>query len=115
MLDIANQRRFDESKKADFPESEMQAIIDQTLGKVESVINKVTLRLPEGFPEESLISISFMEVQYDRSALMKKSVHITSLILHIDQVGIVKNKEGKLNVDSLKFIEKTKEFMDGLK
>jgi len=64
---------------------------------------------PEGFPEESLISIPLMAVQYDRSALMKKSVHITSLILHIDQVGIVKNKEGRLNVDSLNFIEKTKE------
>ena len=43
---------FDESKNVDFPESEMQAIIDQTLGKIKSVISELTLRLPEGFPEE---------------------------------------------------------------
>ena len=43
---------FDESKKDDFSETEMQAIIEQTLGKIKSVINTVTLRLPEGFPED---------------------------------------------------------------
>lgn len=43
---------FDESKKDDFSETEMQAIIEQTLGKIKSVINAVTLRLPEGFPED---------------------------------------------------------------
>jgi len=43
---------FDESKKVNFPESEMQAIIDHALGRTKSVINEVTSRLPEGFPEE---------------------------------------------------------------
>ena len=43
---------FEESKKVNFPETEMQAIIDQTIGKIKSVINQVTSRLPEGFPED---------------------------------------------------------------
>lgn len=42
---------FDESKKVNFPESEMQAIIEHTLDNIESVINEVASRLPEGFPE----------------------------------------------------------------
>jgi serine/threonine-protein kinase HipA len=43
---------FEESKRVDFSESEMQAVIDQTLNNIDSVINEVTSRLPEGFPEE---------------------------------------------------------------
>ena len=43
---------FDESKKPGFPKTEMQIIIDQTLGKIESVIGEVTLRLPGDFPDD---------------------------------------------------------------
>ncbi len=50
--EIVPRHWFDESKKVNFPENEMQTIIDQTLGKIESVINKVTSQLPEGFPED---------------------------------------------------------------
>ena len=42
---------FDESKKTDFPESEMNTIIEQTLGKIDPVITDVTSRLPGDFPE----------------------------------------------------------------
>lgn len=43
---------LDESKKVDFPETEMQAIIDQTLGNIDSIIANVTSRLPTDFPDE---------------------------------------------------------------
>ncbi len=43
---------FDESKKVDFPESEMQAIIDQILGSIDSVIADVVSRLPTNFPDD---------------------------------------------------------------
>lgn len=43
---------FEESKKVDFPEAEMQAIIDGTLGNVESVITDVSSRLPADFPDD---------------------------------------------------------------
>ena len=43
---------FDESRKVDFPASEMQAIIDKVLASLDSVIDEVTSRLPAGFPED---------------------------------------------------------------
>ncbi len=43
---------FNESKKVDFPASEMQAIIDNTLGSIDTVIEEVTSRLPAGFPDD---------------------------------------------------------------
>jgi len=41
---------FEESKRVDFPETEMQAIIDQTLSKIEDVIAEVNSKLPDKFP-----------------------------------------------------------------
>lgn len=41
---------FDESKQVDFPESGMQAIIDQTLSTIDTVIDDVSSRLPADFP-----------------------------------------------------------------
>ncbi len=49
---IMPQHWFDESKKVDFPESEMQAIIDQILGSIDSVIADVVSRLPTNFPDD---------------------------------------------------------------
>jgi serine/threonine-protein kinase HipA len=43
---------FNESKKINFPASEMQAIIDQTLGKIEAVISDVCSKLPDEFPDD---------------------------------------------------------------
>lgn len=43
---------FDESRKVDFPESEMQTIIEQTISSVESVIADVISRLPANFPDD---------------------------------------------------------------
>ncbi len=41
-----------ESKKNDFPETDMQEIIDQSITELDGVINKVTSKLPPGFPED---------------------------------------------------------------
>jgi len=43
---------FDESKKVDFPASEMNTIIEQTLDRIEAVIADVTSRLPAEFPDD---------------------------------------------------------------
>ena len=43
---------FIEAKKVDFPETEMQSIIDQTISNVDSVISNVSSRLPDDFPNE---------------------------------------------------------------
>lgn len=43
---------YSEAKRVDFPESEMQGIIDDTLGSMEQVIDTVSAQLPGGFPDE---------------------------------------------------------------
>lgn len=48
---------IDESKKTDFPEVEMRAIITETCARLDTVINDVNSRLPKDFPEEMSAAI----------------------------------------------------------
>lgn len=48
---IMSRHWFDESKKSDFPKTEMEAIIENTKSKFDTVLTKVTEKLPGGFPE----------------------------------------------------------------
>lgn len=50
--DIMPRHWFSESKKVDFPESEMKRIVEQTLGDINTVITNVSSHLPTGFPDE---------------------------------------------------------------
>ena len=43
---------FAQAKKMDFPESEMQAIIDHTLGNLDTIIAETASKLPENFPDD---------------------------------------------------------------
>ena len=43
---------FDEAKKVNFPEAEMQKLIDQALSTVNTVIEDVSSRLPADFPDD---------------------------------------------------------------
>jgi serine/threonine-protein kinase HipA len=43
---------FAESKKVDFPESEMQGIIDLTLSRLDEVVSNISSRLANDFPED---------------------------------------------------------------
>ena len=43
---------FEQAKKINFPETDMQAIIDQTIGDVHSVIAGVSARLSGDYPSE---------------------------------------------------------------
>ncbi len=57
---------------------------------------------PKGFPEGLILDIPEISVDYNLSALMEKKFHLYSVVINLNEVGIVKNKEKKLNVDSLK-------------
>jgi hypothetical protein len=63
---------------------------------------------PKGFPAGILIDIATIHVDYDLGALLKKKIHLTSAEFDLREMGLVKNKEGKLNVDSLKFVQESK-------
>ena len=57
---------------------------------------------PSGFPQGILVSCSKINVIYDRAALFKRKLHLVFLEIELDEMGLTKNKEGELNVDSLK-------------
>jgi len=57
---------------------------------------------PRGFPRDILVNIPRLAVSWDLAALIRGKIHLKQLELEIKEIGMVKNKEGKLNVDSLK-------------
>jgi hypothetical protein len=64
---------------------------------------------PEGFGEGTLIDIPEISVDYNLGALLKKKLHLPLVVVNLKEVGIVKNKEGALNVGSLKVTQKEEE------
>ena len=74
---------------------------------------KSTLRLkgfridnPSDFPNGVLVSIPTIQVTYDRPSLLKKKIHILKAEIDLKEVGLIKNKDGVLNVDSLAIVKK---------
>ncbi|MFH1782102.1 MAG: AsmA family protein [Candidatus Omnitrophota bacterium] len=61
---------------------------------------------PEGFPKEVLVDIPTIYVDYDLGAILKKKIHLRKIVFDLKEVTIIKNKDGVLNVDSLKVAKK---------
>jgi hypothetical protein len=57
---------------------------------------------PKGFAKGVLADIPRIELNCDLKAFMASRIHLRWLELEVNEVSVVKNKEGKLNVDSLK-------------
>lgn len=63
---------------------------------------------PSGFPQGILLSCPKINVIYDRAAFLKQKLHFVFVEVELNEVGLTKNKEGKLNVDSLKVAQPAK-------
>ncbi|MFA4991195.1 MAG: AsmA family protein [Candidatus Omnitrophota bacterium] len=61
---------------------------------------------PEGFPKGVLVDLPKIAVDYDAGALLKGRLHLKKLEIDLKEVNLTKNKDGKLNVDSLKVAQK---------
>jgi len=57
LQEIMPRHWFGQAKKVNFPESEMQKIIDETLKAIDSVTHNVSNRLPHNFPDEIATTI----------------------------------------------------------
>ncbi|MGE5280209.1 MAG: AsmA family protein [Deltaproteobacteria bacterium] len=57
---------------------------------------------PKGFPKTVFVDIPEVEVDLDVGALLKGKLHLEKITLDLNEMVIVKNKEGQLNVDALK-------------
>ena len=70
------------------------------------VIKNFRIYNPKGFPEGILIDISEISVEYDLGALFGGKLHLKEMVFDLKEVGLVKNKDGQLNVDALKVAQK---------
>ncbi|TAN60769.1 hypothetical protein EPN16_04565 [bacterium] len=61
---------------------------------------------PKGFPEEPMVDIPKVSVEYDFGALLKKQLYFNRVEFDLSEMTVVKNKDGKLNVDELKVAKK---------
>lgn len=72
-------------------------------------INGFQMYNPVGFPKEILIDIPKIQVEYDLSALLKKQLHLPWVEIDLKEIAVIKNRQGRLNVNSLKFAQKKEE------
>ncbi len=63
---------------------------------------------PRGFPEGILVSCPKIKVIYDRATLFKPKRHFLLVEIELKELALTKNKEGRLNVDSLKIVQQSK-------
>jgi len=72
-------------------------------------IKDFTMYNPKGFPEGILIDIPEISVDYNLGALLKRKLHLPRVSVNLKEVGLIRNKDGELNVDALKVSQEREE------
>ena len=63
---------------------------------------------PEGFPKEVFLDMPDIKVDYDLPAMLKQELHLPLIVVDMNEMVVIKNKDGLLNVDELKIIKEQK-------
>ncbi len=71
-------------------------------------IKNFQLYNPPGFSNSPMIDIPEIRVDYDLGALIGGKLHFKLVMFNLKEMLVEKDKEGKLNVDSLKVVEEQK-------
>lgn len=79
------------------------------IAKQRAVINNLEIYNPQGFPQEKLLDLPLIDLQYDLSALLAGKLYLPRVRVDLKRLVVIKDKEGKLNVDSLKVSQKPEE------
>jgi hypothetical protein len=81
------------------------------VGILKTLVNIDGLKLynPKGFEDRVMLDMPNIYVDYDLPAALKGDVHLYDMKLNLKEFVVVKNKDGKLNLDSLKVVEAQKE------
>jgi len=72
-------------------------------------IEELKLYNPDGFPDKIMVDIPEIYVDYDLGAMLKKKVHLQEVRINLKEFTVVKNKDGKLNLDALKTLQGKKD------
>ncbi|MFA5059960.1 MAG: hypothetical protein WC676_04980 [Candidatus Omnitrophota bacterium] len=71
-------------------------------------INNLKVYNPPGFPKEIMINAPQIRVKYDLWKLFQGKIRLPLIVFNLKEMIVIKNKEGKLNVDALKVVEEQK-------
>lgn len=71
-------------------------------------IREFTLSNPQGFEDKILIDLPQATVKYDLLGLLTGKLHCELVVLNLKEVVVIKNKEGLMNTDELKFAKDQK-------
>jgi len=63
------------------------------------------LHNPDGFPEGRMLNADETEIVFAKPILYRKRLHVEQVTTDIEQIAVIKRKDGKMNVDSLKFFK----------
>ncbi len=63
---------------------------------------------PEKFQDRSMLNMPEIYVKYDLPAIIGGKVHLNEMRIDLEEFQVVKNKDGSLNLDSLKAIQNQK-------
>jgi len=61
---------------------------------------------PESFPKGLLVDIQDINCEYDLTLLLRKELHLTIFELSLKELIVIKDKNGKFNIDALNFVQR---------
>lgn len=76
-----------------------------------SKVDIVNLRLhnPKDFQDKIMVDMPEISVDYRIAPLLKGQVYLDNVVIHLKEFSVVKNKDGVLNLDSLKTLQPQKQ------
>lgn len=73
------------------------SILDQNIS-----IKGLKVKNPQGYPDEVFLDVPEISVEYNISDLLRKKLYFPLIVFNLKELIVIKDKDGKLNVDSLK-------------
>jgi uncharacterized protein involved in outer membrane biogenesis len=65
-------------------------------------IRELKVYNPKGFPKQVMIDIEAVNVHYAMSSVFSGTLHVPMIVFTLNEMIIVKDKDGSVNVDGLK-------------
>ncbi|MFA5315321.1 MAG: AsmA family protein [Candidatus Omnitrophota bacterium] len=86
-----------------------------SLGIIQQTVTVKGFKLynPPGFPKEIFVDIPAIHVAFVLGDILKKNIHFKEIEIALKELVIIKDKEGKLNVDALKVAEEPQKPKEG--
>ena len=75
-------------------------------------IGGLKLNNPSGFKDRVMVSVPEVYVDYSLGAFLKKKINLSEVRLNIEEFLVVRNEDGKLNLDALKPVQSAKKEKD---